>query len=177
MFWIYFWIESFLGPIQWKNEFSKKIAHPCVGEELKKCYTVMCLNIVLSIFCVHCIVHICILVSACCPGEKVKAAVFTFPPTLSPLTKPLGTFSWQIFVTGSGGYVKVTYWTLSFLLHCTMCTLFSIFPAQANKLRPILKFVLRYPIQHIFVPACSIAQNNYLLYFLLFSNSESVISP
>ena len=26
LFWIEFWIESFLGPIQWKNEFSKRIA-------------------------------------------------------------------------------------------------------------------------------------------------------
>ena len=26
MFWIEFWIESFLGPIQWKNEFSERIA-------------------------------------------------------------------------------------------------------------------------------------------------------
>ena len=26
--WIEFWIESFFGPIQWKNEFSKRIAHP-----------------------------------------------------------------------------------------------------------------------------------------------------
>ena len=25
MFWIEFWIESFLGQIQWKNEFSKRI--------------------------------------------------------------------------------------------------------------------------------------------------------
>ena len=28
IFWILFWIESFFGPIQWKNEFSKRIAHP-----------------------------------------------------------------------------------------------------------------------------------------------------
>ena len=28
LFWIEFLIESFLGPIQWKNEFSKRIAHP-----------------------------------------------------------------------------------------------------------------------------------------------------
>ena len=27
IFWILFWIESFLGPIQWKNEFSKRIAN------------------------------------------------------------------------------------------------------------------------------------------------------
>ena len=27
LFWIEFWIESFLGPIQWKNEFSK-----CIGQ-------------------------------------------------------------------------------------------------------------------------------------------------
>jgi len=26
--WIEFWIESFFGPIHWKNEFSKRIAHP-----------------------------------------------------------------------------------------------------------------------------------------------------
>ena len=28
LFWIEFWIESFLGLIQWKNELSKRIAHP-----------------------------------------------------------------------------------------------------------------------------------------------------
>ena len=28
LFLIEFWIESFLGPIQWKNELSKRIAHP-----------------------------------------------------------------------------------------------------------------------------------------------------
>ena len=31
LFWIEFCVESFLGWIQWKNEFSKKIAHPYLG--------------------------------------------------------------------------------------------------------------------------------------------------
>ena len=31
------------------------------------------------------------------------------------------------------------------------------FSAQPNKLRPILKFEKYYPIEHIFVPACSSA--------------------
>ena len=48
-----------------------------------------------------------------------------------------------------------------------MCTLFSIFSLQPNKLRPILIFVLRYPIPHIFVPSCSIAWNRHCVYLQL----------
>ena len=63
------------------------------------------------------------------------------------------------------------------LLQCTMCCLCSLSSSQPNKLRHILKFVSWYPIQHIFVPACSIARNSYKKMFLWTSNSKSVIFP
>ena len=59
--------------------------------------------------------------------------------------------------------------------HFTMCTLCSLSSSQPNKLRHILKFVSWYPIQHIFVPACSIARNSYKKMFLWTSNSKSEI--
>ena len=61
--------------------------------------------------------------------------------------------------------------------HCTMCCLCSLSSSQPNKLRHILKFVSWYPIQHIFVPACSIARNSYKKMFLWTSNSKSAIFP
>ena len=61
------------------------------------------------------------------------------------------------------------------MLQCTMCTLGSLSSSQPNKLRHILKFLSWYPIQHIFVPACSIARNSYKKMFLWTSNSKSVI--
>ena len=39
---------------------------------------------------------------------------------------------------------------------CVLCKVY--FSAQPNKLRPILKFKKYYPIEHIFVPACSSAR-------------------
>ena len=59
--------------------------------------------------------------------------------------------------------------------HCTMCCLGSLSSSQPNKLRHILKFLSWYPIQHIFVPACSIARNSYKKMFLWTSNSKSEI--
>ena len=51
--------------------------------------------------------------------------------------------------------------------HFTMCTLCSLSSSQPNKLRHILIFVSWYPIQHIFVPACSIAWNRHCVYLQL----------
>ena len=62
-------------------------------------------------------------------------------------------------------------------LQCTMCCLGSLSSSQPNKLRHILKFLSWYPIQHIFVPACSIARNSYKKMFLWTSNSKSAIFP
>ena len=39
---------------------------------------------------------------------------------------------------------------------CVLCSVY--FSAQPNKLRPILKFKKYYPVEHIFVPACSSAR-------------------
>ena len=39
---------------------------------------------------------------------------------------------------------------------CVLCKVY--FSAQPNKLRPILKFKIYFPIEHIFVPACSSAR-------------------
>ena len=58
-----------------------------------------------------------------------------------------------------------------------MCCLGSLSSSQPNKLRHILKFLSWYPIQHIFVPACSIARNSYKKMFLWTSNSKSAIFP
>ena len=46
------------------------------------------------------------------------------------------------------------------LTHCSaQCVLCKVyFSVQLNKLRPILKFNKYYPIEHIFVPACSSAR-------------------
>ena len=45
-------------------------------------------------------------------------------------------------------WIKIYYIAL-----CLLCKVY--FSAQPNKLRPILKFKKYYPIEHIFVPACS----------------------
>ena len=42
------------------------------------------------------------------------------------------------------------------IVHCVLCKVY--FSAQLNKLRLILKFEKYYPIEHIFVPACSSAR-------------------
>ena len=39
------------------------------------------------------------------------------------------------------------------------------FSAQPNKLRPILKFEKYYPVEHIFVPACSSARKIHFFKF------------
>ena len=49
----------------------------------------------------------------------------------------------------------------TFWQQCTMCCLGSMISSQPNKLRPVLKFVFWYPIQHIFVLACPIARKRY----------------
>ena len=58
------------------------------------------------------------------------------------------------------------------------CILNSVyFSAQPNKLRPILKFEFRYPIEHLFVPAGLSVRKIHFFTFLWFSHSRSVISP
>ena len=101
LLWIEYWTESFSGPMQWKNEFSKKIAHPCVGEELKKCYTVMCLNIVLSIFCVHCIVHM-YTCKRMLPWWKGKSRCIH----LSAHIVPSDQTSWDLFLTNICDWIR-----------------------------------------------------------------------
>ena len=46
---------------------------------------------------------------------------------------------------------------------CVLCSVY--FSAQLNKLRPILKFEKYYPIEHIFVPACSSARKIHFFKF------------
>ena len=46
---------------------------------------------------------------------------------------------------------------------CVLCKVY--FSAQPNKLRPILKFEKYYPIEHIFVPACSSARKIHFFKF------------
>ena len=56
--------------------------------------------------------------------------------------------------------------TLSYKLytaHCVLCAVY--FSAQLNKLRPILNLKKYYPIQHIFVPACSSARKIHFFKF------------
>ena len=43
--------------------------------------------------------------------------------------------------------------------HCTMCTCGTKLSAGLNKLGHILKCLFYYPIQHIFVPCCSVRRN------------------
>ena len=47
--------------------------------------------------------------------------------------------------------------------HCVLCAVY--FSAQPNKLKPILKFKKYYPIEHIFVPACSSARKIHFFKF------------
>ena len=47
--------------------------------------------------------------------------------------------------------------------HCVLCKVY--FSAQPNKLRPILEFKKYYPIEHIFVPACSSARKIHFFKF------------
>ena len=46
---------------------------------------------------------------------------------------------------------------------CAVCKVY--FSAQLNKLRPILNLKKYYPIQHIFVPACSSARKIHFFKF------------
>ena len=46
---------------------------------------------------------------------------------------------------------------------CVLCKVY--FSAQPNKLRPILRFEKYYPIEHIFVPACSSERKKHFLNF------------
>ena len=46
---------------------------------------------------------------------------------------------------------------------CAFCKVY--FSAQPNKLRPILKFEKYYPVEHIFVPACSSARKIHFFKF------------
>ena len=53
-----------------------------------------------------------------------------------------------------------------FLFYSAQCVLCKVyFSAQPNKLRPILKFEKYYPIEHIFVPACSSARKIHFFKF------------
>ena len=49
------------------------------------------------------------------------------------------------------------------IAHCVLCAV--NFSAQPNKLRPILEFKKYYPIEHIFVPACSSARKIHFFKF------------
>ena len=50
-----------------------------------------------------------------------------------------------------------------YIAQCVLCKVY--FSAQPNKLRPILKFKKYYPIEHIFVPACSSARKIHFFKF------------
>ena len=54
-------------------------------------------------------------------------------------------------------------WLLCASAQCVLCSVY--FSAQPNKLRPILKFKKYYPIEHIFVPACSSARKIHFFKF------------
>ena len=56
-----------------------------------------------------------------------------------------------------------TFGTKSSNAHCVLCAVY--FSAQLNKLRPILEFEKYYPIEHIFVPACSSARKIHFFKF------------
>ena len=60
--------------------------------------------------------------------------------------------------------------------HCTMCTLGSMFSFQPNKLRHILKFILWYIIQQIFVPTCSVGRKTWFSRKPWFSNFKGLAS-
>ena len=49
------------------------------------------------------------------------------------------------------------------IAQCVLCKVY--FSAQPNKLGPILKFKKYYPIEHIFVPACSSARKIHFFKF------------
>ena len=49
------------------------------------------------------------------------------------------------------------------IAQCVLCKVY--FSVQPNKLRPILKFEKYYPIEHIFVPACSSARKIHFFKF------------
>ena len=55
------------------------------------------------------------------------------------------------------------------IANCVLCEVY--FSAQPNKLRPILKFKEYYPIEHIFVPACSSARK---IHFFKFSDFQTL---
>ena len=56
-----------------------------------------------------------------------------------------------------GGETWATvFWDGEYLYHTALCAVRKVyFSAQPNKLRPILKFRKYFPVEHIFVPACS----------------------
>ena len=56
-------------------------------------------------------------------------------------------------------YVNINLYTAQ----CVLCSVY--FSAQPNKLRPILKFKKYYPVEHIFVPACSSARKIHFFKF------------
>ena len=54
----------------------------------------------------------------------------------------------------------------TYCCYTAQCVLSSVYiSAQTNKLRPILKFEFWYPVEHIFVPACSSALKIHFLKF------------
>ena len=64
----------------------------------------------------------------------------------------------------------VKYGSTSFFVHCrhysAQCVLCKVyFSAQPNKFRPILKCEKYYPIEYIFVPACSSARKKHFFKF------------
>ena len=64
---------------------------------------------------------------------------------------------------------------ISSALQCTMCTCGTKLSAGLNKLGHILKCLFYYPIQHIFVPCCSVRRNMGKFQFSWASNSKFVI--
>ena len=61
-------------------------------------------------------------------------------------------------------------------LHCTMCTLGSIFSFRPNKLRHIWKVASWWIIQHMFVSTCSVGRKTWFMRKPWVPNSKSVIS-
>ena len=68
-----------------------------------------------------------------------------------------------IFMVGVPGKSMYRLYSIGCIAQCVLCSIY--FSAQPNKLRPILKFEKYYPIEHIFVPACSSARKIHFFKF------------
>ena len=75
--------------------------------------------------------------------------------------------------------IPLTYgnYPIHLLLHCTMCTLGSMFSFQPNKLRHILKVASWWIIQHIFVSTCLVGRKTWFMRKPWVPNSIAVNSP